>query len=80
MAKNASKSSGKYSVGMVKRPRMDTALPPYPWEERVMSTRNAERIPGPHRNAGDRTEGATGATTIAMKQTPALVATTARTK
>jgi hypothetical protein len=30
-----------------------------------MSTRNAERMPGPHRNAGDSTEGATGATTIA---------------
>jgi hypothetical protein len=33
-----------------------------------MSTRNAERIPGPHRNAGDRTEGATGATTIAWNE------------
>lgn len=43
-----------------------------------MSTRNAERIPGPQRNAGDSTDGATGATTMARMQTPALVQNTAR--
>ena len=42
---------------MVNSPRMDTDAPAYPWEDRVMSTRNALKIPGPHRNAGDITEG-----------------------
>ena len=59
---------------------MDTDAPAYPWEDRVMSTRNALKIPGPHRNAGDITEGASGATRMAKTQTPTFVATIANRK
>jgi len=65
---------------MVNSPRMDTDAPAYPCDERVMRTRNALRIPGPQRNAGDITDGARGDTRMARTQTPAFVATIANRK